>query len=184
VPVWRGPPRGRHCPFSLESSIPLLARRPTGLLAALAATDTPPWRYLARATLIAWIPAQAISFTLHFTCPGVAGFSLLHPTLATLLTGLVFGPCLETCMMRFIFYALGQASRNEALVNLCSSAIWGALHLHSESWGFHAVWSFWVMGLCYQRLARVSTRRAVLMTTGIHIGFNSLSGVLTWLLSW
>lgn len=80
--------------------------------------------------------------------------------------------------MRFNFFVLKKLTNSRPLLLTANAMIWGALHLHSESWGLPAVWAFWVMGAVFSELSEQSMDRAVIVTTGIHIFFNTLSYTL------
>jgi hypothetical protein len=81
--------------------------------------------------------------------------------------------------MRFVLYVLGVFVKDDARIALYSAAIWGGLHIQSESWGFHAFWAFYIFTRCYLEQAKYSIRRAVWMTTAIHAGNNLLSYIYT-----
>lgn len=129
-------------------------------------------------TLIAWVPAQLIWFTAVATVPGPKGVNVFSTPAKALMIAIVLGPIFETQMMRVVLYLFGKLTRNEALLATCSALVWGVLHVRSESWGFHAVWSFFVMSHCFLRLRPLSLSHAVWFTTAIHAGFNLLSYAL------
>ena len=125
--------------------------------------------------LISWIPAQAICLAFHFTFPGPTEEDFFKSPLVGVTAALLVAPLLETQVMRMIFFAFGKMIQNNLALCATSAAIWGILHLSSESWGLHAAWAFFVMGICFRRLQESSTQRAVNITMLIHAGFNSLT---------
>jgi membrane protease YdiL (CAAX protease family) len=125
--------------------------------------------------LICWIPSQLIWLTFHYVFPGPENENYFKTPLQAVALALLLAPLLETQMMRMIFYAFGKFIKSNIGLCTVSAVIWGILHLSSESWGTHAIWTFFVMGICFRCVERHSKQRAVLIVTAIHAGFNALS---------
>jgi len=125
--------------------------------------------------LICWVPSQVIYLTFHFVFPGPENENYFKTPLEAVALALLLAPLLETQIMRMIFYAFGKFIKDNLSLCMISALIWGVLHLASESWGTHAIWTFFVMGICFRRMERDSKQHAVLVVTAIHAGFNALS---------
>jgi len=125
--------------------------------------------------LICWVPSQIIWLAFHFIFPGPEGENYFKTPLEAVALALLLAPLLETQVMRMIFYAFGKFIKSNISLCVVSAIIWGILHLSSESWGTHAIWTFFILGICFRRVERDSKQRAVLMITAIHAGFNALS---------
>jgi Type II CAAX prenyl endopeptidase Rce1-like len=125
--------------------------------------------------LICWIPEQLVWFAFHFTCPGPTEEDFFKTPLQALTVAVLLAPILETQMMRMIFFALNKFIQSNLALCLASALIWGVLHVASESWGIHAAWAFFVMGVCFLRLQEASKQKAIRLTTLIHAGCNLLS---------
>ena len=133
--------------------------------------------------LICWIPGQLVWFAFHYTCPGPTEENFYKTPLQALTVTILLAPILETQMMRMIFFALGKFIRGNFVLCGVSAVIWGLLHVASESWGIHAAWAFFLMGICFRRLQETSMTRAIRLTALIHAGCNVLSYGLFLLLS-
>lgn len=129
-------------------------------------------------TLLAWAPSQIIWITVVSIFPGPEQPDYFASPLRAIAFGLLLAPILETQVMRFNFFVLKKLSCSRIFLLTANALIWGALHLHSESWGIPAVWAFFVMGAAFLKLSEHSVDRAVIATTVIHVFFNTLSYVL------
>jgi len=121
------------------------------------------------------VPAQLIWFTFHIVYPGPTEENYFKTPLEAITLALLIAPILETQMMRMIFYAGGKFLSNTLALCGVSAVVWGVLHLDTQSWGVHAIWAFFVMGVCFRRLQQDSGKKAVRVITLIHAGFNALS---------
>lgn len=131
---------------------------------------------IGKAVLIAWIPAQVIWLSVSQLYPGPSDDLVSLKTPLRAFTVLILlAPMLETYMMRFTYFCLGKFLKTETALNIASAIAWGIMHCNSESWGLHAVWAFFVMGICFMRLRQKSTQHALYVTMIIHALFNALS---------
>lgn len=131
---------------------------------------------IGKAVLLAWIPAQVIWLSIRQIYPGPSDDMIFLKTPLRAFTVLILlAPMLETYMMRFTYFCLGKFIKTETTLNITSAIAWGILHLNSESWGLHAVWAFFVMGICFLRLRQKSAQHALYVTMIIHALFNALS---------
>ena len=127
--------------------------------------------------LIAWVPMQLICRIVNATFPGPSAENLFGTPYMAFVAAILFAPIFETQLMRLLFFLLGRFFKSQLALCWISAAIWGVAHLSSESWGLHAIWAFFVFGICYLRLQESSKMRAILVVTLIHTGCNALSYV-------
>lgn len=133
---------------------------------------------IVKAVLLAWIPAHGIWFIVQQIYPGPSeneNAVFLKTPLRAFTLLILLAPMLETYMMRFIFYVVGKISKTQTKINIIASISWGVMHWNSGSWGLHAVWAFFVMGICFLRLQKRSMQHALYVTMIIHAIFNALS---------
>jgi len=131
---------------------------------------------IGKAVLLAWIPAQVIWLSVRLLYPGPSEDLVFLKTPIRAFTVLILlAPMLETYMMQLTYYFLGKFLRTETTLNIVSAIAWGIMHCNSESWGLHAVWAFFVMGICFLRLRQKSSQHALYVTMIIHALFNALS---------
>lgn len=133
-------------------------------------------------TLFAWVPSQILWATVVSMFPGPDQPDYFASPLRAIALGILLAPILETQVMRFNFWILKKLTCSRGFLLTANALIWGGLHLHSESWGLPAVWAFFVMGAVFLKLSAHSADRAVLVTTAIHVFFNTLSYIIYLLL--
>lgn len=131
---------------------------------------------IVKIVFLAWIPAQAIWFIVQQIHPGPSDdMAYLTTPFRAITSTMLIAPVLETYVMRFFFYWVGKFIKTQTWVNVVSAVLWGTMHWNSESWGLHAVWAFFVMGICFLRLRNRSTQHALYVTMIVHAIFNALS---------
>lgn len=130
--------------------------------------------YIAAATLVAWIPSQAIVWVVQQISGGPSVPELYSSPFKAVLGTLLLAPLLETLLMRYAFQWLGKWISKPLQLNLASSLLWGLAHLNA-GWGLHAVWAFFVMGACFLQFRHRSIEAAILVTAVVHILYNALS---------
>lgn len=139
------------------------------------------WSFIAHwVALVAtvWIPSQLIVVIGRLLMPQRIEVAAFSRPLTAIIGAIILAPLVETYGMRWIFGWLGKFCRSSAAVLGISSVVWGALHLTYDGWGLHAVWAFFVLGLCYLSCARHSVNRAMVVTTMTHSACNALSYAL------
>jgi hypothetical protein len=99
--------------------------------------------------------------------------------LSGFLLACMFAPYVETQGMRLLFFALRKCAVSADRLKWYVAAVFGVLHVDSETWGLHAVWGFYIMSTLYLDQQRISTRRAVWMTVSVHSLCNLFSYVST-----
>ena len=126
----------------------------------------------------AWIPAQVISYAVRAIVPQPPGPDHFATPLRAVTAVILLAPILETLIMRFNFWALKKLRIEGTTLLWVSALIWGGMHVQAEDYGLAAIWTFFVFGAVYLRVERVSGDRALLVTTAVHMVFNSFSYVL------
>lgn len=125
-------------------------------------------------TLLSWLPAQAIEGVVITVLPGPEGQDIFMRPFDAIALVIFIGPVLETYGMRGLFGVLGKFIRNRTALNGTSSVLWGALHWETPTWGLHAVWAFYIMGICFLTLREKDAQMALYVTMIIHGCFNAL----------
>jgi membrane protease YdiL (CAAX protease family) len=127
---------------------------------------------------IAWVPAQVASYSVRAVIQQTPGPDYFATPWRAVTAVILLAPILETLMMRFNFWALRKLRVEGVLLLWVSALIWGGMHVQSEDFGIPAIWAFFVFGAVYLRVEQFSKDRALLVTTAVHVAFNSLSYVL------
>lgn len=125
-------------------------------------------------TAIAWIPALLIALAVSHIHPGPSSSALFSSPFRAIAGGIIIAPIVETYAMRLGFRLLGKFIPDERWLILSSAIIWSTLHYQSEAWGLHALWPFFVFGVCFIHLRRQSMDRAIWVTATIHALCNAL----------
>lgn len=134
-------------------------------------------RPITKATLWAWLPAQAIHFAIAAIYPGPSNTDYFSRPMNAIALVLIVGPILETYGMRWIFRLLGKVIQDPTWMNCASALIWGLLHCNTSSWGVHAIVAFYLLGRWYLSIAAKNLQTALYVTMLVHICFNTLSYV-------
>lgn len=127
------------------------------------------------AALVAWLPAQAIYFLVAFVVPGPSDANLYRRTFDLLAMSLIIAPVVETYGMRGLFWLLSRFIPHRTMMSWVAAALWGAMHWNTPSWGLHAIWPFYVMGVCYLTLCERDAQLALYVTMLLHACFNAYS---------
>lgn len=134
-----------------------------------------------KVTLVAWVPAQVI-WTIVTAVHSGPSIQQPFSSAEAIAKTLIILPVFETVVMLGLFRTLKRIGVEESAWNFVAAVIWGFLHVRTQSWGLHAVWSFWVMGKCFLEVEKISVQRAIGFVAGVHVMFNSTSFVVDWMI--
>jgi membrane protease YdiL (CAAX protease family) len=125
---------------------------------------------------IAWAPMVLLSWGVQELFPSQRNANFFAaPPLRIVLEITLAAPLVETLLMRYLFMLLRKFTQRTVLLCLISGVIWALAHADFAGWGVHAIWPFFLMGLCYLRLEPTSQWRAVWVTMMIHGVCNGVS---------
>ncbi len=132
--------------------------------------------YIVQASVLAWVPLNLLYILAKTIFPRETAFRdpFSTPYEAIFITS-ICTPILETQIMRLIFYILRNITSHTSTLCIISAIIWGGLHFKSDSSGIHAVWAFYVLGVCYLQWRHISKTKAIWITTAVHSLCNLIS---------
>ena len=130
--------------------------------------------YIGKAFLISAIPSLALAWMLWLLFPDAESPSItyeggLMPLLILFVSIVIFGPLLETSIMRFFIFLIRKVTQKLWPITFLSAFIWAVLHsLSVPLWGVVAFWPFVVFTISFQVWREVSINHALLITSAIH----------------
>jgi hypothetical protein len=150
------------------------------ILRVLRNTDQSVPSYVWQAWLISMIPSLLIS-ALVAGVRASAGYGnpplklWESPVWLVLLGVFLVGPWIETLVMWPILAVLKRVIQNTILVALASAVVWGVFHgLTDPGWGLIVIWAFFVFSLCFLEWEKKSRRKAIVVTSLVHMCHNSI----------
>ena len=150
--------------------------RASRLLADLDCLRVTTWvRPIWRATLIAWLPAQAIYLVVATVLPGPKVELYPARPYQAIALAIFIAPVLETYALRWVLRLLGRFVQRRNLLCWVSAVLWGAMHWNTPAWGLHAVWAFYVMNVFFLTLQEKDPQTALYATMLLHGLFNAIS---------
>jgi ABC-type nickel/cobalt efflux system permease component RcnA len=91
------------------------------------------------------------------------------------LAALLLGPWIETLLMWPILAILKKVVQNTILVAVASAVVWGIFHgLTDPGWGLIVLWPFFVFSLCFLAWEQKSRKKAIVVTSLVHMCHNSV----------
>jgi hypothetical protein len=129
-------------------------------------------------TMLAWLPAQCLAVIASAVSKSSDADLIFRSSYHMILGGLLLAPLLETVGMKYLFRLGAKRIAKPVLLNFYCALFWGLAHHNAPGFGIHAVWAFFVLGACFQELAKRSENFAVINVTIIHVLFNTLSYIL------
>jgi hypothetical protein len=153
------------------------------ILHILRNTDQPVLSYVWQAWLIGFIPTIAIGTLVGLTMPdkvpsidGTPGSMFYKQSPITIvLSAVVLGPWMETCLMWPILGILKRIIRKTLWVAAASALVWGVLHSTvAPAWGLGIAWPFFVFSLCFLEWSKISTGWAITATALVHMLHNAV----------
>lgn len=122
-------------------------------------------------TLLTTLPALVITWGVGAGHPGFEALLKDRSFGYALIAMLLMTPAFDTMIMGLLFWLLGKWFGRPHTLNLGGALLWGALHGQSAAWGFHAIWTFYVLGAVFLRLQARPQNRAyftVILLQALH----------------
>jgi membrane protease YdiL (CAAX protease family) len=127
------------------------------------------------AACVAWVPAQVVEVLVLAIAPGPTAPDYFQRPFQAIAMAVVIAPVIETYLMRWLFGLLGRFIKHREAMNWISAVLWGAMHLNAPTWGLHAIWPFYVMGVCFLTIRDKDPQAALYVTMLVHALFNAMS---------
>jgi hypothetical protein len=145
------------------------------LFKLLANTQQPIKLYIIKVTLLAVSIGLPIAYLLGFFFPD-AEVPDFEVDVHLFVTGVLFGPVIETVLMIPIIALLRKITQNIYYVSIFSAFFWGVIHsLQAPLWGVGVFTLFFLLTIAYQNWDVRSRGHALLVVTSIHALNNAVA---------
>lgn len=139
--------------------------------------EKPVWRYLFRATAIAFLPAMLLSLAL--TGCEIYKLEVRAEYIGWLAADALLSPWVESAFMVPVFWLLRKIRVRKEWLPIASALVWAARHsLSNPWWGVVVFWPFYVFSRCFLGHEKISQNRAFIVTSLLHTFYNVLAVLL------
>ncbi|HRG55229.1 MAG TPA: hypothetical protein PLG56_04260 [Lacunisphaera sp.] len=139
--------------------------------------EKPSWRYVFKATPIAFFPAMSLALVL-------SSFGIYRLEVRADYLGWIFGdallsPWIETAFMVPVFWFLRKIRVRNDWLPIASAFVWATRHsIYSPWWGLIVFWPFYVFSRCFLGHEGISQNRAFIATSVLHTFYNIMAVLL------